>query len=73
MHPKFASFSAAGNSQTVLGLALQLTITGKGMHHEGSAICNNTPAVNHSTRHSSFRWSRPDETSCRPSVGDVPK
>ncbi len=70
MHPKFASFSAAGNSQTVL---VQLTITGKVMHHQGSAICNSAQAVNHSTRHSSFRWSRPDETSCRPSGGDVPK
>lgn len=73
MHPKLASFSAAGNSQIVLGLALQLTVTGEVMHHKGSAICNNAPAVNYSTRHSSFRWSRPDETSCRPSGGDVPK
>jgi len=50
MHPNFASLSAAGNTQTVLGHARQLTFAGKARHHKGSAICNNAPAVNHGTR-----------------------
>ena len=67
---------ATGNNQTVLGLTLQLTtlaVTGKVRHHEGSAICKDAPEVIYSTRRSSFRWSRPDETSCRPSGGNAPK